>query len=140
MQKSNLKIVLSFALPCLTALLLTGCGDSNKETIKKEETKMNTEEKKEINEVHAKHILVDTEAKANEILKKINDGELSFEDAAMQFSSCPSKQQGGDLGYFGRGAMVKEFEEAAFNTEKDQISAPVQTQFGWHLIKVIDKR
>ena len=129
MEKSKIKTALNLALPCLAALLLAGCGDSNKKTIEKEETKMS-----------AKHILVDTEAKANEILKKITDGELSFEDAAMQFSTCPSKQQGGDLGYFGRGAMVKEFEDAAFSTEKDKISAPVQTQFGWHLIKVIDKR
>lgn len=140
MEKSKIKTALNLALPCLAALLLAGCGDSNKKTIEKEETKMSTEQKIEIKEVRAKHILVDTEAKANEILKKITDGELSFEDAAMQFSTCPSKQQGGDLGYFGRGAMVKEFEDAAFSTEKDKISAPVQTQFGWHLIKVIDKR
>ena len=91
-------------------------------------------------EVHAKHILVDTESEAKQILQKINDNEISFEDAAMQSSKCPSKNSGGDLGFFGRGTMVKEFEDAAFETEKGKVSEPVKTQFGWHLIKVIDKR
>jgi peptidyl-prolyl cis-trans isomerase C len=53
---------------------------------------------------------------------------------------CPSGQNGGDLGYFGRGQMVKEFEDAAFATPVNSVSEPVQTQFGWHLIKVIDKK
>lgn len=91
-------------------------------------------------EVHAKHILVDTESQANEILNKINDGKISFEAAAKESSKCPSKNEGGDLGYFKRGVMVKEFENTAFSTEKGKISVPVKTQFGWHLIKIIDKR
>ena len=91
-------------------------------------------------EVSAKHILVSTESEAKEILQKINDGSISFEEAAKKWSNCPSKNNGGDLGYFGRGMMVKEFEDVAFSTEKGSISAPVKTQFGWHLIKVIDKR
>jgi peptidyl-prolyl cis-trans isomerase C len=91
-------------------------------------------------EVSAKHILVSTESEANDILKKINSNSISFEEAAKKWSSCPSKNNSGDLGYFGRGMMVKEFEDAAFSTEKGAISAPVKTQFGWHLIKVTDKR
>lgn len=89
--------------------------------------------------VSAKHILVETEEKANEILAEINGGKL-FEDAAVQYSSCPSKTSGGDLGYFTRGRMVPEFETAAFELEVGEVSQPVQTQFGYHLIKVEDKK
>ncbi len=67
--------------------------------------------------VHAKHILVDEEDKCQEILEKIVAEEITFEDAAKEFSTCPSKQQGGDLGAFTRGQMVKEFEDAAFAAE-----------------------
>ncbi|WP_297132042.1 peptidylprolyl isomerase [Terrisporobacter sp.] len=84
----------------------------------------------------AKHILVDTEEKANEILNKINAGEVSFEDAAAAHSSCPSKDAGGDLGTFGKGQMVPEFEEAVFSMNKGDVSKPVKTQFGYHLIKL----
>ncbi|MDR2781462.1 MAG: peptidyl-prolyl cis-trans isomerase [Holosporaceae bacterium] len=91
-------------------------------------------------EIHAKHILVETETQANKILQDIQDGKLSFEEAAKKQSSCPSRTNGGDLGYFGRGAMIKEFEKVAFATPKGEISKPVKTQFGWHIIKVIDKK
>lgn len=87
--------------------------------------------------VQASHILVDTEEKAKEILEDITDG-LSFEDAAAQFSSCPSKQSGGALGQFGRGQMVKEFEDAAFSMQVGEISEPVKSQFGYHIIKLTD--
>jgi peptidyl-prolyl cis-trans isomerase C len=87
--------------------------------------------------VQASHILVDTEEKANEILEDITDG-LSFEDAAKQYSSCPSKQEGGALGQFGKGQMVKEFEDAVFAMHVGQISPPVKTQFGYHLIKLTE--
>lgn len=86
--------------------------------------------------VSAKHILVDSEDVCNEILAQIQNGEKTFEDAAKESSTCPSGQQGGDLGEFGRGQMVKEFEEAAFAAEIGAIVGPVQTQFGFHLIKV----
>lgn len=86
--------------------------------------------------VSAKHILVDNEDLCSEIKDKIENGELSFEEAAKQYSSCPSKEQGGELGVFGRGMMVPEFEEAAFALELEKVSEPVQTQFGYHLIKV----
>lgn len=89
--------------------------------------------------VNASHILVDSEDKANEILAKINAGEISFEDAARENSSCPSKDNGGNLGEFTRGQMVPEFDEAVFSMEAGTVSAPVKTQFGYHLIKLISK-
>ena len=87
----------------------------------------------------AKHILVDSEEKANDILGKINAGEVSFEDAAKEHSTCPSKDAGGDLGTFGRGQMVPEFENAVFNMNNGEVSGPVKTQFGYHLIKLENK-
>ena len=90
-------------------------------------------------EVRALHILTKTKNQANAIIMRINNGE-SFKELAKQFSNCPSGQVGGDLGYFGRGVMVPEFEKAAFDTPTGEISEPVQTDFGYHVIKVIDKR
>ncbi len=89
--------------------------------------------------VNASHILVDSEDKANEILAKINSGEVSFEDAARENSTCPSKDNGGNLGEFTRGQMVPEFDEAVFSMEVGSVSEPVKTQFGYHLIKLISK-
>ena len=91
-------------------------------------------------EVRAEHILVETEKEAIEIKKQIENKEITFEDAAKKYSKCPSKANGGDLGYFGKGMMVKEFEKAAFEAPESTITNPVETQFGWHLIKIIDKR
>ncbi len=90
--------------------------------------------------VNADHILVDSEEKALEILAKINGGEISFADAAKEFSSCPSGQRGGNLGDFGRGQMVPEFDKAVFELEVGEITSdPVKTQFGYHLIKLNSK-
>lgn len=86
----------------------------------------------------AKHILVDNEEKANELLTKINNNELSFEEAAREHSTCPSKDADGDLGVFPRGQMVPEFEEAVFSMDKGEVRGPVKTQFGYHLIKLED--
>ena len=88
--------------------------------------------------VRASHILVKTESDAKLMRSYVEKG-LPFEDVAAGFSQCPSKHNGGDLGYFRRGKMVKEFENAAFSMEKGEISEPVKTQFGWHIIKVTDK-
>jgi peptidyl-prolyl cis-trans isomerase C len=88
--------------------------------------------------VSARHILVDSLELANEIKSKIDNG-LNFEMAAMQYSSCPSKEKGGNLGQFTRGRMVPEFENAAFELAVGQISEPVKTQFGYHIIKVEEK-
>lgn len=86
--------------------------------------------------VNASHILVDSEEKANEILNKINAGEISFEDAAREESSCPSSENGGNLGEFTHGQMVREFDEAVFKMTVGEVAGPVKTQFGYHLIKL----
>lgn len=90
-------------------------------------------------QVRAEHILVKTAAEAQQIKKSIDEGG-DFEYYASVYSLCPSGRNGGDLGYFGRGQMVKEFERAAFQTPVGEVSKPVYTQFGWHLIKVLDKK
>lgn len=86
--------------------------------------------------VEAKHILVADETECASILTAIENGEKTFEEAAKESSTCPSGQQGGSLGAFGKGQMVKEFEDAAFAAEVGTIAGPVKTQFGYHLIKV----
>lgn len=86
--------------------------------------------------VNASHILVDSEDKANEILAAIQNGEITFEDAAKAHSSCPSSAEGGCLGDFGQGQMVPEFDSAVFNMEVGETRGPVKTQFGYHLIKL----
>lgn len=89
--------------------------------------------------VSAKHILVAEEEECMKVLEAIQNGEKTFEDSAKECSTCPSGQEGGDLGEFGRGQMVKEFEDAAFAAEVGAIVGPVKTQFGYHLIKVEEK-
>ena len=92
-----------------------------------------------VTEVRASHILVKTENDAKIIFDRINKGE-SFAKIAMEKSICPSAKKGGDLGFFGRGRMVRAFELAAFSLEKGQVSQPIKTEFGWHLIRVTDKK
>lgn len=87
--------------------------------------------------VNASHILVKTEGEAYVILKALREGK-SFEEMAREKSLCPSKRKGGNLGWFGRGMMVKEFENAAFSGKKGQIIGPVKTQFGYHIIRIDD--
>ena len=90
--------------------------------------------------VSASHILVKTEELALEILKKIEAGVISFADAAKEYSSCPSKENGGSLGEFGRGQMVPEFDSKVFEMTPGEITKePVKTQFGYHLIKLDSK-
>jgi peptidyl-prolyl cis-trans isomerase C len=86
----------------------------------------------------ARHILVDTEAQCLELKEKIENGE-DFADIARQFSICPSKAQGGDLGQFGPGMMVKEFDEVVFSAEVNSLQGPVKTQFGYHLLEVTSR-
>lgn len=87
--------------------------------------------------VHCAHILVKTEQEANALIEELNKG-TSFSKLAQERSLCPSKKRGGDLGAFGHGKMVKEFERAAFALEKGQVSNAVKTQFGWHVIKRLE--
>ncbi len=91
------------------------------------------------NEVNAAHILVKSEEEADGLMEKINSGE-SFANLAQEHSQCPSGKRGGDLGWFGRGKMVREFEKASFDAEKGSVVGPIKTQFGWHLIKVLGKK
>ena len=80
-----------------------------------------------------------TASEAQQLKKNIEEGG-SFEYYARVYSLCPSGANNGDLGYFGKGQMVREFEKAAFETPVGEVSKPVYTQFGWHLIKVLDKK
>ena len=90
-------------------------------------------------EVHARHILVPTEDEAKAILAQLKGG-ADFATLAKEKSKDPGASEGGDLGYFTKDQMVPEFAEVAFKLDKGQISDPVKTQFGWHIIKVEDKR
>jgi len=90
-------------------------------------------------EVHARHILVPTEDEAKAILAQLKGG-ADFATLAKEKSKDPGAADGGDLGYFTKDQMVPEFAEVAFKLDKGQLSEPVKTQFGWHVIKVEDKR
>jgi len=91
-------------------------------------------------QVKASHILVGRKSEAEALRQRIIDGEITFEDAAKQYSLCPSRDEGGDLGFFPRGVMAGPFEKVAFSLPIGEISQPVETRFGWHLIKVTDKK
>ncbi|MDO5725588.1 MAG: peptidylprolyl isomerase [Tissierellia bacterium] len=88
--------------------------------------------------IEASHILVDTDEKAKEVKKLLDEGK-KFEELAKQYSTCPSNREGGYLGRFPRGQMVPEFESVAFDMGEGEISEPVKTQFGYHIIKLIKK-
>ncbi len=89
--------------------------------------------------VKASHILVSSLEEANKVVSELKDGK-DFGELAKKYSKCPSGKQGGDLGFFSKGQMVKEFEDAAFSLEVGSVSGPVKTQFGYHIIKVTGKR
>ena len=86
----------------------------------------------------ARHILVDTEEKCNDLKQQITDG-ADFADIAKENSSCPSGKKGGDLGEFGPGQMVKEFDEVVFSGEVGVVHGPVKTQFGYHLLEITSR-
>ncbi len=86
----------------------------------------------------ARHILVDDEKFCQELIEKINNGE-DFAELAKQHSKCPSGQQGGDLGEFGKGVMVPEFETVVFNEEIGKPHGPVKTDFGFHVLEVTSR-
>jgi peptidyl-prolyl cis-trans isomerase C len=91
-------------------------------------------------EVQARHILVESEAKAKELAEKVKGGEDFAKLAKENSKDTGSKDDGGMLGYFAHGQMVPQFEQAAFALKKGEVSAPVQSQFGWHIIKLEDRR
>jgi len=120
----------------LTAEAKAAVTDAAMRKVYEEATKQMGEEK----EVHARHILVEMEDEAKAILADLKKGG-DFATIAKEKSKDPgSKETGGDLGYFTKDQMVPEFAEAAFKLDKGQLSDPVKTQFGWHILKVEDKR
>ncbi len=86
----------------------------------------------------ARHILVDTEDKCQSLIDEIKGG-ADFADVAKQHSSCPSSRDGGNLGTFGRGQMVPEFDTACFEGEVGQVQGPIKTQFGYHVVEVTER-
>ena len=92
---------------------------------------------RKVKKVQARHILVSNKELALDLKKRYEDGE-DFAELAQQNSECPSKKRGGDLGWFGKGAMVRPFEVAAFSAEEGSVTDPVKTEFGWHLIYVYE--
>ncbi|MFC1509728.1 peptidylprolyl isomerase [Candidatus Omnitrophota bacterium] len=86
----------------------------------------------------ARHILVKTKDEAENIKKQIESG-ADFSEIAKKLSKCPSGQQGGDLGSFSPGQMVKEFDQVVFSEEVNKVHGPVQTQFGFHLIEITSR-
>ncbi|QFU02037.1 Peptidyl-prolyl cis-trans isomerase C [Halomonas sp. THAF5a] len=86
----------------------------------------------------ARHILVDSEAKCNELKAEIEAGR-DFAEVAREHSNCPSGRQGGELGTFGPGQMVPEFDKVVFSADLNQVQGPVKTQFGYHLLEVTSR-
>lgn len=117
-------------------VIKTGVTDADARKIYDEQVKLLKPEE----EVSARHILVDTEAEAKALKEKIDKG-ADFAQLAKENSKDPgSKDDGGNLGYFGHGQMVPQFEEVVFKLKKGEVSDPVKTQFGWHLVKLEDRR
>lgn len=125
-MKNSIKLFLFFVL-ALFICANTSCFASQ------------SEKSCSITSVRASHILVNSKAEADLLKSKIDNGEC-FEILAKKYSKCPSGENGGDLGYFERGQMVKQFETASFDLPVGKVSEPVKTEFGWHLIKVYDKK
>ena len=92
---------------------------------------------KKVKKIQARHILVAAKELAEEIKQKLDGGE-EFAKLAEQYSECPSKKRGGDLGWFGKGAMVRPFEVAAFSAQEGDVVGPIKTEFGWHLIYIYE--
>lgn len=86
----------------------------------------------------ARHILVETKEQCEDLKAQIEQG-ADFADLARQYSNCPSGAQGGELGEFGPGMMVKEFDEVVFSAEPNTVQGPVKTQFGYHLLEVTSR-
>ena len=131
MKKSVFKIFIYGFLSL--AIALPVCSITNSSIVRAE-----VDDPSQFKVVRASHILVKSEDQAWAIKSKLTEG-ADFSEMAMKYSMCPSKEKGGDLGYFGRGQMVPEFEYAAYSTPVGEVSDPVKTRFGWHIIKVTRK-
>ncbi len=93
---------------------------------------------KRVKKIQARHILVADKDKAEELKARIVDGGEDFAKVAEEHSECPSKKRGGDLGWFGKGSMVRPFEVAAFSAQEGDIVGPIKTEFGWHVIYIYE--
>lgn len=89
-------------------------------------------------EVKTKHILLDSKEKALQVKKDIQERKITFVDAAKEYSLCPSKSEGGDIGFNARGQLLPPYEKIAFSADLGVLSEPVETEAGWHLIKVTE--
>ena len=89
---------------------------------------------------HARHILVFKQNTAKKLKKEILNNEITFEKAAKKFSKCPSGKKGGDLGTFGPGEMVKEFDRVIFSLDLNRVHGPIKTEFGFHLIEILSRK
>jgi len=87
----------------------------------------------------ARHILVEDEQVCKDIKAQIENGDTTFEEAAQSYSQCPSGNEGGNLGSFGQGQMVPEFDKVVFNDEVGVVHGPVKTQFGYHLLEITSR-
>jgi peptidyl-prolyl cis-trans isomerase C len=123
----------------MEALLDKASKDASNEAAMKKVYDESVAQNKPVEEVSARHILVETEDKAKEVLAKLKAG-TDFAELAKAESKDPGAADGGSLGYFTQDQMVPEFASVAFKLEKGALSDPVKTQFGWHIIKVEDKR
>ena len=135
MKKITALILTLFAFACIISVNFEG----NNSLVPQAQAK-------EYRQVNVAHILVPTEQQALEIRKEIMRGQNqqeifnNFLAAAKKYSKCPSASAGGILGYFGKGDMVPEFEKAAFELPMGEVSQPIKTPYGWHLIYVIGKK
>lgn len=89
-------------------------------------------------EVRTKHILVDSQEKATQIKKDILDRKITFNEAIKENSLCPSKEDGGDIGFNAKGNLLPEYEKLAFSADLGKLSDPIKTEAGWHLVKVTE--
>jgi peptidyl-prolyl cis-trans isomerase C len=121
------KVLAKAAADASTETALRKLYDETVKTVKPEE------------EVHARHILLESEDEAKKAQARVNGGE-DFAKVAKELSKDPGSADGGDLGFFTKDRMVKEFADAAFALKPGEVSVPVKSQFGWHVIKVEDKR
>lgn len=132
----TLKISAIFALVLIMSFF---CYSKGFEANSKEIYKKGDQMSNEFTKVRASHLLVQTKEEVEKLRAEILAGK-DFAQVAKEVSMCPSGKQGGDLGFFGKGQMVPEFEKAAFSLPVGEVSEPIQTQFGWHLLVVTGQK
>ena len=139
MKNKIFRILLSLIMLTCFSEVASAWGNYSNREVQYDEDGFEIENPHKYNQVAAQHILVKTATEAVQIKKELDKGG-SFEFYAQKYSLCPSGRNGGYLGYFERGQMVPEFEHKAFSMKVGEISNPVRTNFGWHIIKIVDKK